>query len=247
LVPASANNLASYSQAITQQQRTEVQALLFLLENLPGEFVDLPFQDYLEFTRCRASLATALARWTVGDGIPARDVGGKDPIERLRRLLKQCHDELPPPEPELPFIDDIDTRLGIEDQIHAAWTNFDAREWMGATVFAGAALEAVLLWAVKETPAASGRSKESRKDSKSLHAMRLNDLIDEATELSLISPDSAKQAHLARDARNLVHPGRVARSGRSCSKATALTGLAGLYRVVDDLKRLGERNAARML
>jgi hypothetical protein len=46
-------------------------------------------------------------------------------------------DELPPPEPELPLITDLDTRLGIQDRIHAAWTDFDAREWMGATVFAG--------------------------------------------------------------------------------------------------------------
>ena len=71
--------------------------------------------------------------------------------------MKQCHDELPPAEAELPFITDEDIRLGVEDRIHAAWVDFNAREWMGATVFAGAALEALLLWSLKrvtltETP-----------------------------------------------------------------------------------------------
>jgi hypothetical protein len=29
-------------------------------------------------------------------------------VERIRRLMKQCHDELPPTEPDLPFISDAD-------------------------------------------------------------------------------------------------------------------------------------------
>jgi hypothetical protein len=136
--------------AITYVYRAEVHALLNLLDEVPGELIGLSSPDYLDFSRCRAVLATSLALWNVGDMRPARDVGGKDAVERIRRLMKQCHDELPPPEPELPFIADTDVRLGIEDRIRAAWTDFDAREWMGATVFAGAALEALLLWALKQ-------------------------------------------------------------------------------------------------
>jgi hypothetical protein len=45
--------------------------------------------------------------------------------------MRQCSDELPPPEPELPFIADLDLRLGLQDRLHAAWTDFGAREWMG--------------------------------------------------------------------------------------------------------------------
>jgi hypothetical protein len=137
----------------------------------------------------------------------------------------------------MPFITDLDIRLGIQDRIHAAWTDFNAREWMGATVFAGVALEALLLWALKHSDAAScGTDKGKRK--KSLDEMLLTVLLDEAAKNGLISADSASQARLAKDARNLVHPGKIARSGDSCSKATALTALAGVYRVVDDLKQL---------
>jgi hypothetical protein len=85
------------SQTATPQKRAEVHGLLLLLDEVPRELIDLPFREYLEFIRCRAVLATALARWTVDDGFRARDVGGKDPIERIRRLMRQCTDELPPP------------------------------------------------------------------------------------------------------------------------------------------------------
>src|SRR4051812_46375928 len=108
--------------AIGHNYSAEVRALLSLLDELPRDLIDLPFTDYLELSRCRAALVTSLALWNVGDVQRARDVGGKDPVERIRRLLKQCHDELPPPEPELPFIADMDVRLGIEDRIRAAWT-----------------------------------------------------------------------------------------------------------------------------
>ncbi len=66
--------------------------------------------------------------------------------------------------------------------------------------------------------------------------MVLHGLVEEAKGLGLITVETAALAHMARDARNLIHPGKVARSGVECSKASALTALAGLYRVVEDLK-----------
>ena len=202
-----------------------------------AKLIDLPFHEYLEFTRCRAVLVTALPAWNLGDTSLVKDVGGKDPIERIRRLMSQCHDELPSSEPEVAFISDPEVRHEIQDRIHAAWTDFNAREWMGATVFAGAALEALLLWALKQPDAAptGGTGKEKRE--KSVDDMHLTDLIDQAAKGKLIKADSESQARLAKDARNLIHPGKVARSGASCNKATALTALAGLYRVIDDLKQ----------
>jgi hypothetical protein len=64
---------------------------------------------------------------------------------------------------------------------------------------------------------------------------RLVDLINAAANAQLIAPETATIAHAARDARNLVHPGKVAETGASCSKASSLTALAGLYRVIEDL------------
>jgi hypothetical protein len=215
--------------ALKHVYRPEVHALLGLLDEVPRELVDLRSIDYLEFTRCRAVLATSLAQWNLGDIAPARDVGGKDAVERIRRLMKQCHDELPPAEPELPFISDADIRFGIEDRIHASWTDFNAREWMGATVFAGAALEALLLWALK-------RKKLTETVKRPLDELHLADLIHLAVKNGVIDEASERQAGLAKDARNLIHPGKALRSGEACSKTTALTALTAVYRVIDALK-----------
>jgi hypothetical protein len=212
--------------AVTYVYRAEVHALLGLLDQVPSELVDLATMDYLEYSRCRAVLATSLALWNVGDTRPARDVGGKDAVERIRRLMMHCHDELPPPEPELPFIADTDVRLGIEDRIGAAWTDFNAREWMGATVFAGAALEALLLWALKQVTLTNPPKRP------------LADLISLATSNGVIDAATEQQAGLAKDARNLVHPGRALRSGEACNKATALAARAAVYRLIDQLRKL---------
>jgi len=220
---------------INGNQRAQVHTLLLLLDQIPDNLIDLPFNDFLEFSSCRGSLATALARWNVGDTSRVHPHLARDPVERIRRLLLQCRDKPPELASELPFIKDLDLQRGIQDQIAAAWTDYQAQEWMGATVFPGAALEAILLWAVKtrtQVPAAKADK------------MRLGELIQAAATANLISTSTATQAGLAQDARNLVHPGRVARKGVACSKATALTAHAGLFTVIQDLDQA--HNAGRI-
>jgi hypothetical protein len=212
--------------SINGNHRTQVHTLLLLLDQIPDNLIDLSFNDFLEFSNCRGSLATTLARWNVGDTSRMQPHFGRDPVERIRRLLLQCRDKLPEPASELPFIKEANVQHGIQDQIAAAWTDYQAQEWMGATVFAGAALEAILLWAVKmhgQVPAAKADK------------MVLGELIQAAATVNLINAGTASQASLAQDARNLVHPGRVARTGVACSKATALTAHAGLFAVIQDL------------
>jgi hypothetical protein len=215
--------------AIQHSHKAQVHALLAMLDEVPKQFIDLNAVDYLEFSQCRAVLATALPAWNLGSIAAASMVGGRDVVERIRRLMMRCRDELPPSEPELPFITEEDVRLGIEDRIQAAWTDFNAREWMGATVLAGHAIEALLLWAVKKK---SG-SAPFKKPPNDLH---LHDLIAEAAKRNLITSESNQQANLAKDARNLIHPGRATRSGTACNKATALTALSAVYRIAEDLK-----------
>jgi hypothetical protein len=122
-------------------------------------------------------------------------------------------------------------RLGVEDRLHAAWTDFDAREWMGATIFAAAALEALLLWALK-------RARLAEMPKRPLDELYLPELIRVAAQNRVINDAAEKQASLAKDARNLIHPGKVSRTGEACSKTTALTALTAVYRVIDELKSM---------
>lgn len=140
------------------------------------------------------------------------------------------------PEPELPFIADLDIRNGIQDRIQAAWIDFVAREWMGATIIAGNALEALLLWALKQLDVDRADEITRQQRDEALDKQNLGDLIRKANNAALISEDASAQACIAKDARNLLHPGRVARCGEVCSKATALAALAAIYRIIEDLK-----------
>lgn len=218
--------------AVRHINKAQVHALLSMLDEVPPALIDLNAQDYLEFSQCRAVLATKIPAWNLGDISPANSVGGKDVIERIRRLMLKCRDHLPPPEPELPFIAEDDTRLGLEDRIRAAWIDFNAREWMGATILAGHVIEALLLWAVKN----NGGTTPFKKSPDELH---LHDLIAEAQKRGVITLECKQLAELANDARNLIHPGKATRSGTACSKATALTALSAVYKIAEGLKSTG--------
>jgi hypothetical protein len=210
------------------QFQADVSTIISLLDQVPTELIDFGIVHYTELMKCRAVLVSALGYWARGAQTSADGVNSKDPLERIKRLMQLCHDELPPPEPELPFIDDEARRVGIENQIAAAWASFNSRTWLGATTFAGAAMEAVLLWAMQRSA-----------PDKTFTKARLVELLDVAAAAGLISRETAAIAHAARDARNLVHPGKVAETGVACSKASSLTALAGLYRVIEDLAKRG--------
>ncbi|MBB4261402.1 hypothetical protein [Bradyrhizobium sp. CIR3A] len=106
------------------------------------------------------------------------------------------------------------------------------REWMGATIIAGHVIEALLLWAVKKR----GGDVPFKKPPDELH---LHDLISEASKRGLITPECKQLADLAKDARNLIHPGKATRSGATCSRATALTALSAIYTIAEGLKSAG--------
>ncbi len=222
--------------APNQTKQVEVRALLTLLDDLPNDLVTLSSVDNLEFVHCRAALATALPIWSRHEGGTV-SVRGKNPVERIRRLLKACLDE-PHLKPELTFITDEDIRLGIEAKLHTAWVNFKAEEWLGATAFAAIALEAMLLWEVKRAHgSAQGGEAKGAARKKPVDEWGLDALITEASKLGSIAKPAADLAHLARDGRNLIHPGKVASRGTPCSRATALTAFAAAYQIAEELGR----------
>lgn len=209
-------------------KQVEVRTLLSLLDSLPRELLALPFDELVEFERCRASLATILPSWNLGEPRLLPAVNGKNPVERIRLLLSKCPDELPRPEPELLFMTDDELRADAEAKVYAAWVDFRASEWLGATVFAACALESILLWEVKQAGAVSEAVANKQ---------HLVDLIKTARKEKLIAERSADLAHLARDGRDLLHPGRAAREGTQCSKATALTALAAVTEIAEELNK----------
>jgi hypothetical protein len=210
-------------------QRDGVRTLLSLLRQLPDELITVPFAGYTEFLQCQSSLTSALSVWDVGDqDRPVRNGSGKDPVARIRRILTLCPDENPPPYPDLSLISDDTARANVQQDIRATWIDFRSEEWKGATVFAASAVEALLFWALK------GRS--DVREPERLDRQHLGDYINEAERLGIIVKATADQARLAIDARNLIHAGKMARTGLTCTKATALTALAALEAVLGHLR-----------
>jgi hypothetical protein len=166
----------------------------------------------------------------------------------IREALAKCPDQIPSPATaELLFVSDIALRESIRLDMSSATNALHSGEWKGATVLAGAATEALLLWAIQENEnkksgviqgaisilMTSGKLK-NRPDGNP-ERWYFSELIEVASNLGLIKPDTAIHARLGKDFRNLIHPGRAARLGLVCDKGTALSALATVELVARDL------------
>lgn len=213
---------------ISFQHRDHVRSLLSLLDLIPDDILTPSFDGLTEYLQCRSSLISALSIWDVGD--TQRSVvtnNGRNPVVKIRAILATCPDEHPPVAAELSFIPDAEAREHVQDQIRAAWVDFRAEEWTGATIFGAAVAEALLFWALKNHTQGQHIDK--------LDKLHLSDYVKQAEKLLIITSATASQAALANDSRNLIHAGRVARTGLKCNKATALTSLAAMQRLLDEL------------
>ena len=97
----------------------------------------------------------------------------------------------------------------------------------------------MLHWAITEKKSEleieAAREALIPKAHKDLNRWDLDGYIKVAGALGLIEDETAKQADLAREFRNLIHPGRSARLAKKCDRGTALSALAAVELIVRDL------------
>ena len=225
-----------------------LKAIIRLIGEIPTELLELSPGDYGEFVCAVESLSSAVAQWELrGSDDPPAQVKNKNPIVIIREALSKCPDEgAAPGTVELLFINHAKLAHSIRTDISAANRDALSGEWKGATVLAGAATEAMLLWAIEEaerkTPgsvaSASASALSANEASKDRLEWGLSSLTKVAKQLSLIEADTAKKVDLCREFRNLIHPGRALREQLVCDRGTALIALAAVEFVVRDLKKL---------
>lgn len=223
-----------------------VAAIVEMVKAIPEHLITIESDTYILFMTSLKVLESWAAQGKNDyklDRIPG--LTDDNPLTTLLKALKECPDEYPLPEiATLRFIDDDDLRISLRLDLSATEQAINNNEWKAATVLGGSILEALLLWklgkcddsllsgaleALKET------SKENRlQPAKDLQHWTLEQYISVAKYLSLISDTAAKQAALAKDFRNLIHPGRSMRTKEKCGRATALTALAAVIRVVEE-------------
>jgi hypothetical protein len=226
-----------------------IDAIVAFAKEIPSELLTVGGQDLADYVVALSIIETT-QRQSMASGLHWQlpEYRGMSPLTLLRRVLAKCADEAPSPKTtELLFIVDPDLRESIRRDISAANQDLINGEWKGATVLAGSATEALLLWAIQNAEqtqpgavkAAVGglvaAKTFSRTPNSDPERWGLIELIEVALQLALISAATAEQARIGKDFRNLIHPGRAARLGTMCSRATALSALAAVEHVVRDL------------
>lgn len=222
-----------------------LRAIVDLLDHIPPELLIMPAQEYASYILGKSAIEHQLARWESNHNAVLQPPREREPLLRICQALGQCPDETPPPSTVgLEFIADQDIRENIRRDVGAANLAFTNMEWKAATVIGGAAIEALLFWALGTLASATevngavtalvGKNAMPKPKTK-IEQWDLSEFIPVSIELQLIKADTAKACTLAKDFRNLIHPGRASRLDQACDRATALSALAGMEHVIRDL------------
>jgi hypothetical protein len=236
---------------VTKEYYPVVSLLTTMIGTIPSRVIVLKGDDLIEYSEAAEALKMAVLLWGQGDKnysiqhIPGRK--NRHPIALVRKHLATLSDEgVDSDTPSLPFIQDKQFNESLRTDMTTVNSALDNGEWKAATVLAGSVIEAVLLFATKEY---------EKKDSKNLETTvnalisnkiiqsapsntddwNLHMLIEVAAELKIITDTTAAQCRIAREFRNLIHPGRAQRLSQTCDRGTALAAVAGVVHVIRDL------------
>jgi hypothetical protein len=205
-----------------------------LTDSIPEELIALSGTDYSDFVVALELLKTNVDLLRDRQGqVATLSLRGESAISVIRKMLQKCPDQIPDSGTiGLTFIPDTNLAGSIRQDISDAASALHRGEYKAATVLAGAAIEALLLWALQGRGIATSVTTTDRRP---IDAWGLETLTSEALNNRLITEHTKNQVDLARNFRNLIHPGRSQRFSLVCDRATALSALAGAEHVVRDL------------
>jgi len=223
-------------------------ALVSLIDQLPSSLLPADPRSYATVVQNAATIRFMIRRAESQDSTSEALTGwltcNVPVVETMRKILATCLDEVPPHHSsELPFIKDPPIRDGILMDLEASRSALANAAWKAATVLAGSIVEALLLWALKQQAddaiakacgALMGGKLQERPPADLLEWV-LHQYVTVAAQMKLIEQDTAKQADLAKDFRNLIHPGRAIRRQKACDRGTALGASAAVELVLRDL------------
>ncbi len=232
---------------LSASHASQLAGILDLVQQIPSELLVLSPEQFAEYTVSVAGIRELLERLKALGNYGFSWITGLrhlSPVTIIRQALASCPDEFPAAgTAELSFISEKDLRESLRIDISAVNSALSNGEWKAATILAGSVIEALLLWVLqqhKKSDVTSAvqklvRSNIFKNPGTNLGKWGLHEFIEVAAELSAVETDTATLARLARNYRNLIHPGKAQRLGQVCDRGTALTAVAALEHVVDDL------------
>jgi hypothetical protein len=213
--------------------------LLDLVNAVPSYLIQLDGPDAADFLVSLAGIRSQMESWKINPmpslvGIQGTR-GTASPLAVILECLQKCPDEPPSPETqELSFVSDAALRRDLRLDISTIQSSLRNREWKPATVLAGSVVEALAELPQSEV---SGVATALKLPRRSIEEWNLSHYIDATENLKIVTTNTATQARLAKDFRNLIHPGRVQRTEETCNFGTALSAAAAVEHVVEDMKK----------
>ena len=225
-----------------------------LTAEIPGELNTLEGRDYAALYAGVAGLQSEISDFTSRQERRGRYLtvvtgfGEATPLDLVREALVKCPDQAPSLQTAaLAFIEDSELRESLRLDLSSATNAFTGGEWKAATVLAGSVMEALLLWGLKTYPQKDLRDAISTLVSlgtvpkglnfRDLEARKwtLHAYVEVAAHLKIIAAHTATEVRQAKEFRNLIHPGASARKQQKCTRPTALSALAAVDFIVEDL------------
>jgi hypothetical protein len=222
-----------------------VRALIRLVDEIPNDLIVLRGDNYNTFVKSVEVLRNAMTMWSGNvrtEALFHAKLGTA--IRHLYGSLSGLVDQqVPTSTATLLFITDTDLRESIRQDVAFATQALRDGEWKGATVLAGAVVEALLLWAISEHPDVgvkksvsdlkkAGKIKSGLSSDPNDWTLETYKLV--AVGLGIIEKETIKLVELTQSFRNLIHPGKAIRTKARCDQSTAHAAVAAVVRLVAD-------------
>ena len=216
--------------------------ILGLLEQIPNEFIILSEADFTTFIAAREGLRGEIAGVRAAPQMRrqnlSRSFGDLSSLGAIHSLLSQCPDTgAQTKSTDLDFVKDIEFREDLIRDRDSCNRFTSLGEWKGATIMGGSVIESLLLWRLQQAPASdvkAAKAKLAKNPGNNLERWDLEPLLEVAELLRYIEPETVKVCGVAREFRDLIHPGRSQRLGKKCDQATALSVTAAIALVIRD-------------
>lgn len=218
--------------------------LLFMIDHVPEHLLTLRGQAAAEFGESVHAIRMILDRWRAGDLTHSVSAlvgkNGWNPVTFIRKHLDSLADQADGTRSEaLTFIGDPDLKASVGVDLYEMDAAVDRGAWKAATVLAGSVAETLLLNVLLTDPD-SARTSGAKLDPpppKDLTSWSLHHLTEVAANLQKIRESTAAQCRVAKDFRNLIHPGRaLLRLALTCDRGTALAAVAAVEHIIRDLR-----------
>jgi hypothetical protein len=221
---------------VSSRDAAVLAAIINLVDDIPEELLTISGEDYSNFVFALESMGAAVDRWTQrGGDEPPRPIKHVSPVIVVRETLLNCPDANPSPaSSELPFIHDSKLRDSIRMDMSCGADALHRGDFKSATVLAGAAIEALLLWRIVDAGINAPPDGVLKRRAGHPDEWTLGEYILVAKHEGFIKENTVKQVELAQGFRNLIHPGRSRRLNEICDRGSALSALAGAEQVVRD-------------